>query len=519
MSLLLGPILNFRGTHSQKYQVSALLVTDLGDNFIPAVTSCTVIATTRIASIPFGKPTRDVWRIDLSTVQKPGQSQLCTCTAFGVTASFHVPKKGESPRIAYGSCNGFSADKYRKKVLDRPNERWLDMGLRHQVQGKEFHLLLMGGDQVYTDALMVTEGPMKDWSDLWRSKQVEAKWTAQLEKQVDAYLAELYVSRWSQAGPHEMLKSIPYIAMWDDHDITDGWGSHPQDLHECAVHQNLFRLASRYYRLFQQQLADNEVHPAALPDTSSKKAITTGFTLVYEGLGELAILVPDLRSERQPDLEIKSCFSPTRIASDTTWESIFNWLDNANSNTQHKHLLVFSSLPVAYLDLNAAEVALKALPGQWSLEDDLRDHWRSKPHRDERQRLIKRLLNFSAQKTRVTIVSGDVHVAAAAVIESTLSQHGNGAGVIFQLVSTGIVHTPPPAVAVYFMEKFGAGQEVVEYGVTARMLPIGFEGHYLVPERNWLSLLPDEKGRIWANWHVEGHHHLLTQVIDPIQRS
>lgn len=69
---------------------------------------------------------------------------------------------------------------------------------------------------------------------------------------------------------------------------------------------------------------------------------------------------------------------------------------------------MYSSLPVAYLDLNAAEVALNALPGQWELEDDLRDHWRSKPHRDERQRLIKRLLNFSAKGTRVTIVSGDV---------------------------------------------------------------------------------------------------------------
>jgi hypothetical protein len=103
------------------------------------------------------------------------------------------------------------------------------------------------------------------------------------------------------------------------------------------------------------------------------------------------------------------------------------------------------------------------------------------------------------------------------VIESRLPQHiERGAGVIFQLVSTGVVHTPPPAFVVYFMEKFGASQEVIEFGITATMLPIGYQGHYLVPERNWLSLEPDTKGRIWANWHVEGHNHLLTQVIDPI---
>lgn len=353
---------------------------------------------------------------------------------------------------------------------------------------------------------------MKDWADLWHSKQVAAKWSRKLEKQVDEYFTQLYVQRWNQAGPREMLQSIPYVAMWDDHDITDGWGSYPQDLHECDVYQNLFRLATRYYRLFQQQLAEDEVHPSAVPNQSPQ---AKGFSLAYSGLGEVAFLVPDLRSERHPDLQIAGGFSPTQIASEYTWDAIFAWLDQLDTS-QHKHLIVYSSLPVAYLDLNAAEVALNALPGQWELEDDLRDHWRSKPHRDERQRLIKRLLNFSAKGTRVTIVSGDVHVAAAAVIESSLPQHGNGAGAIFQLVSTGIVHTPPPAVAVYFMEKFGAGEEVIEYGVKARMLPIGFKGHYLVPERNWLSLEPDGKGRIWANWHVEGHDHLLTQVIDPV---
>ncbi|MFU7548340.1 alkaline phosphatase family protein, partial [Pseudomonas paraeruginosa] len=84
-----------------------------------------------------------------------------------------------------------------------------------------------------------------------------------LEKQVDEYFTQLYVQRWNQAGPREMLQSIPYVAMWDDHDITDGWGSYPQDLHECDVYQNLFRLATRYYRLFQQQLAEDEVHPSA----------------------------------------------------------------------------------------------------------------------------------------------------------------------------------------------------------------------------------------------------------------
>jgi hypothetical protein len=513
MSLLLGPILHFRGIHDGLYQVSALVVVDKGDpKPQPVVSHCRVGALTRIAAIPFVKPTQDVWRADLSVEQQPGSARHCSCSMAGGTWKLALPPAGISPRVAYASCNGFSADKYRKKVKERQNERWFDMAARHRIKGEEFNLLMMGGDQVYTDDLMVVPGEMKDWADQWHSKQVATRWNRKFEKQVDEYFAQLYVQRWSQSGPREMLQAIPYIAMWDDHDIIDGWGSYPQELHQCEVYQNLFRLASRYYRLFQQQLGEGEVHPAAVPGQSPK---ARGMSLAYSGLGEFALLVPDLRSERQPDLTVDGVFSPTRIMSEYTWDAVYTWMDKLDT-TRHRHLIVFSSLPVAYLDLNAAEVALNALPGQWELEDDLRDHWRSKPHRDERQRLIKRLLNFSARGARVTIVSGDVHVAAAAVIESSLPQHGNGAGAIFQLVSTGIVHTPPPAVAVYFMEKFGAGEETVEYGVRARMLPIGFKGHYLVPERNWLSLEPDSKSRIWANWHVEGHEHLLTQVIDPV---
>lgn len=55
---------------------------------------------------------------------------------------------------------------------------------------------------------------------------------------------------------------------------------------------------------------------------------------------------------------------------------------------------------------------------------------------------------------------------------------------------------------------------MIEYQVRVRMLPIGFKGHFLSPERDWLE--PDERGRTWANWYVEGHEYLLKQVIDPV---
>lgn len=50
------------------------------------------------------------------------------------------------------------------------------------------------------------------------------------------------------------------------------------------------------------------------------------------------------------------------------------------------------------------------------IEDDLLDHWRSKEHEDERKMLLKKLFDFAnSSSTRITIISGDVHVGAVGV--------------------------------------------------------------------------------------------------------
>ena len=32
-----------------------------------------------------------------------------------------------------------------------------------------------------------------------------------------------------------MLALVPTVAMWDDHDLIDGWGSYPAERQDCAV--------------------------------------------------------------------------------------------------------------------------------------------------------------------------------------------------------------------------------------------------------------------------------------------
>lgn len=118
---------------------------------------------------------------------------------------------------------------------------------------------------------------------------------------------------------------------------------------------------------------------------------------------------------------------------------------------------------------------LGALPGQQGLEDNLRDHWTSVPHRQERLRLIHRLLEFSlTKKCRVTVLSGDVHGGAAGK----------------ELNSDRDISC-----------------EIIEFPGTR---------HSFIGARNWLALEPDAAARFWANWHVENELYPFTKVIHPI---
>ncbi|RON22748.1 alkaline phosphatase D family protein [Pseudomonas lini] len=520
MSLLLGPILQFRGINSNVYNVSALVVLPLGaispSVKVPGgITAGKPLAT---ADIPLLNPQYRVWRIDLKALQDQAVATTYTIKIEGAEANFVVPAEGQSPRMAYVSCNGFSDPKDMEKV-DRNNERWEHMWGAHQ--SKPYHLLLMGGDQVYSDDMRSNVSSMKTWFAKPFADRRKAVYSKVIEADLDKFFARLYLERWKQPEVAKLLSAVPTVMMWDDHDIIDGWGSYDEILHSSPVFQGLFATAKRYFRIFQQQLIQThphlkpsaDTHPCAIPDTAD------GFHLGFTGLGELALLVPDLRSERAPDLTTPPARS-TRIISPVSWDAIYAWLSKVKG---HKHLLLMSSIPVGYLDLQAAEKALDLISGQQELEDDLRDHWRSLPHRDERKRLIMRLLDFAhAESCKVTLVSGDVHVAGACVIESTLSRHRNdGSGLIYQLISTGVVHPAPPVLAVQFLESIGKHQEQIDYAITGTMLPIGARGRYLIAARNWLAIEPDEdstgKSRLWANWHVEGLKHCVTQVIDPVK--
>jgi len=517
--LQLGPVLQFLGCQNHTWGIGVLVVSDAGDPppalQVPAPAQ--VVAPVQMA-VPGLSAT--AWRFDVA-VPQTAAVQTVNYLLSGQSHSFDVPGIDAMPSMAYVSCNGFS-DPRAKKGLQQPNALWSRLGRLHnridRVDSTSFgplHLLLMGGDQIYSDDMWVKLPELQAWSELPWPQRITAPFTASLRNALAAHFSRLYLDRWSQPEVAALLASVPTVMMWDDHDIMDGWGSHPAELHDCPVFQGIFAVASSAFELFQRQMM-GAPSPATLP---GQTAHSSGYRI-----GPAGLLVLDMRSERRPrggDVNASGGqLRAEQVVSEASWRAIYRWLDAQAAAGDMKHLFVMSSIPVVHPSFELLEKLLGVFPGQQELEDDLRDHWTSPPHKAERLRLVHRLLAASASGTRVTLLSGDVHVAAVGVIESDRADVPATARVINQLTSSGIVHPPPPGVVLFFLEQACQMVETIDRGISGAMYEFPTTRHRMIGCRNFMTLQPDAPGqanRFWINWWAEGEAHPYTKVVHPVK--
>ena len=503
MTIKFGPILNFRGGSDAVWKVGVLLGTDTGTP--PALRWDAGGATgspiaTPLESFANSGTGLSLWRFDCD-IPRGAQQVTATYAVNGVNWDFAVPSRDSAPAMAYASCNGFSALKLMKSTKV-PNALWEKLNAKHAQS--PFHLLLLGGDQLYFDSMWEEIQELQDWAALPTAQGVKQQPSQKMKDLLRDYYRGLYPKRWSQAAPARAFATIPTLMMWDDHDIFDGWGSYPENLQNCAVYQEIFRHARDNFALYQQQNAPGTRHPLALP---GQEYFSFGCRI-----GSVAILAPDMRSER----------SESQVLGAKSWKAIFDWLEALPTSDAPaggvRHLFVMSSIPVVYPDFSMLEGMLGFFPGRQELEDDLKDHWMSLPHRQERLRLIHRLLDFAARKKcRVTLLSGDVHVGAVGVVQS--GRYGTdhpSSQVITQLTSSGIVHPAPPGMVLFFLENVVGKSMCDDRDINSEIVQIPGTQHHFIGARNFLALLPDAEDRYWANWHLEAEPHPYTKTIHPV---
>lgn len=395
--------------------------------------------------------------------------------------TFHVPGRSEKPRIGYASCNGFSSAKLIKKTKE-PYALWKRMRKAHERS--PLSLLIMGGDQLYADEIWESSltPAIVNWSELPRSERISRADVEEIPSELDRFYETLYVKRWSNPEMAHMMASAPTVMMWDDHDIFDGWGSYKPDLQSCWVFQMIFRVARRYFELFQLRTSHN--------DTLLNSGAHGSFGLRFH---DYLILGLDNRSER----------SRNQVMSSWHWDDIKRWLEDQSQSLSGcgARLLVLSAIPVVYRSFSSVEAIFAATSWEEELEDDVLDHWSAREHQGERMRLIMNLMNFVRETgCRAIILSGDVHVGALGVIKDTRNDLE-----IHQVISSGIVHPPPSALEWLGLraltsddkESIGNGQ------ITTEMIcPFGSDRY--IRTRNYAVLEEGTDRNVWVNWICEG---------------
>jgi len=491
-SVIAGPILSFRGkttsAENHTWNVCVLIVTEK---------SVTDVQMKDVLKLPErekfecqklsilnnkdGESTAEIdlgfncWRCDLDITMEE-QQKIFSYQVCSKSYSFAVPAKNQNPRILYISCN--NNDEVNQAETKGFQANWRDIMDSHRINN--FHLALGGGDQVYADAVLGLPS-LEQWLELKddHPKICSAPYTAKMDAEVLKFLTDLYLSYLTKPFYSDAVSSMPFINMNDDHEYCDGFGSYPSMLQNSPVMQGIFRRAQQTFLLFQLHTTLQEANSrgyfgSTITDTiSTPQAVTyslnsltvtrQSFSYIRD-LGELAILVSDGRGERTRD----------RILSQASWDMAFQQLQRISP--QCKHLFVMLGIPLVFPDLTGLDKiwdfgdpyvntnqftyaiarTVFSLIGQEhafgvdSGTDNVNyDAWGSVHHQEERNMVVTRLQQFARnRKVRVTLLSGDTHIASAGVLKENADVFvapSFDPTFIVQLTSSGVGSWPNPA--------------------------------------------------------------------------
>ncbi|WXC54360.1 hypothetical protein SNK03_000363 [Fusarium graminearum] len=453
------------------------------------------------------------WRFNIEVELREGQQQrIAYRINRGPATGFWVPAKGETMNMMFHSCNGFSSS-VKPDELSGPDPMWRDVLNSHQ--SRPFHLMIGGGDQIYNDCVSKECSLFKEWLNI---RNPVHKHTAALTPEMQNELETFYLERycmWFSQGLFGLANSqIPMVNMWDDHDIFDGYGSYPHHDMKSPIMSGLGAVAHKYYMLFQHQSIMTELEntePSWILGNEPGPYINElGRSLFLSVGSKVGLLAVDCRTER----------TEHDVVSDKTWEKIMNRLYAEVRRGQVEHLLVLLGIPIAYPRLVWLEniltsrlmdpvkalgrtgvlgKALNNIDGGVEVLDDLNDHWTAKSHKQERSVVIEDLQDLAIDKSlRVTILSGDVHLAAVGQFYSNpklgLAKHKDPR-YMPNIISSAIANTPPPDLMADVLNKRNKVHHF-DKQTDEDMIPLfqqGVDGKprnnkHLLPHRNWCAI-------------------------------
>ncbi|MFK7868236.1 MAG: alkaline phosphatase D family protein [Roseobacter sp.] len=375
-------------------------------------------------------------------------------------------------RLGFASCNGEEHGDLDRDNAER-NVMW--SRLRKEHEEAPFALLLHGGDQIYADEATKGHALSDDWPNSVPKDPLQSD-LHDLDDHLRREFMRRYLAMLQCPDYGWLVARVPSLSQWDDHDICDGWGSLPRSRTYSPVGRHLFQVARDMALLFQHGTVDGDL-PGRFHDPE-------GYHLGWSiDLPQCRLIAPDLRSER----------TRRQIMGPGGWAM----MEQLAQSPAKKRVLMMSSVPLLGPRLSILESLMIVIPKMQHYEDDLRDQWQSRAHRDEWRRML-RLLQEVANKdsAEITVISGEIHLATRATMELQPGQH------LHQLVASGVTHRAPPKAWARFLGALSwLGEDPLPKN---RILihPIPGQSHRYIAERNTMSLQRKD-GKWSAQWHFE----------------
>ncbi len=329
-------------------------------------------------------------------------------------------KEIESFSFGFVSCNKPEDLKMGKE----PHLRNMWRCLFAEMSSHDAAFLLAAGDQVYAD---------HEKSSAWQQSLDKTSGKSPLELYRD-----VYEKHWSFREMHSVLNNFPCFMIWDDHEITNGWGSNKSHTEKDA--QDVFQVASKVYEEFQH--SHNPPTLAHPPDHT----LTPGHKPYYYAFryGPAAFLVLDLRGNRRREQKSSNGTKEGQLLGPDQWAALEHWFASKEAKDS-KVLFLISSVPMLHLKWKLARLT------SW-IKTDIADQWSTPHNKDERRRLLTMLFDKYMEHGRrqVVILGGDVHVGTIAKIKDTKKTQQT----IHQFTSSPISNRPAAGMDT-ILAKFG----------------------------------------------------------------
>jgi alkaline phosphatase D len=310
-------------------------------------------------------------------------------------------------------------------------------------QNANVRFAILAGDQIYADEV---ESKALNEDDPLKRQQ---------------FYLSVYRKFWENEHYRRVLCRIPAVMMWDDHDITDGWGSREDSFTSKTSREfkrdwkQLFGTAKQMFRIMQ---ASRNPEPLSAD-------FSGGFDSCFK-VGKAGFVLADLRSHR--NIRGGKTIEEGRIWDPAQLDAIKAWIA---ANRKQLHTLFFVSSVVFSHGAPSVEkyilriwfwvIDLVNLAGQFyifkkplrwfndkvgDLRDDINDSWGSDANKHEAEHALDFLFELENPSNgenplNVVILSGDIHTPGYSTIYSSRKAHQEKA-VIPHVVATPVAYEP-----------------------------------------------------------------------------